>query len=182
MFVALLDACVLVPVVLRDTLLYSADAGLYLPRWSERILAEVGRSLVVDRNLRESHATDRVGAIGRSFPEAMVQGFEPLIDSMTNDVSDRHVLAAAVHAGAPMIVTDNTKDFPTHALAPLRITALSSNEFLTLLFDTDPGLMRALLVTQAAGYHSPPLTFARLLAALELHAPTFVARFVEEDL
>jgi hypothetical protein len=34
------------------------------------------------------------------------------------DVKDRHVLAAAIGARADVIVTDNLKHFPDHALAP----------------------------------------------------------------
>ncbi len=39
-YTAVLDACVLVPVALADTLLRLAEKGLYRPLWSDRILAE----------------------------------------------------------------------------------------------------------------------------------------------
>ncbi|MGV0420910.1 hypothetical protein ACUY24_07215, partial [Corynebacterium simulans] len=39
-FSALLDACTLVPVSLADTFLSLAEAGLYRPLWSDRILEE----------------------------------------------------------------------------------------------------------------------------------------------
>jgi len=35
---------------------------------------------------------------------------------MTNEAKDRHVLAAAITAGAKIIVTYNTKHFPDSAL------------------------------------------------------------------
>lgn len=35
-----LDACVLVPIALADTLLRIAEHGLYRPLWSERILED----------------------------------------------------------------------------------------------------------------------------------------------
>ena len=45
-FLALLDACVLVPASLRDTLLRLAEhPRLYMPRWSEEIIAETVRNL-----------------------------------------------------------------------------------------------------------------------------------------
>ena len=37
---AVLDACVLYPTVLREILILAAEAGLYEPVWSDRILAE----------------------------------------------------------------------------------------------------------------------------------------------
>ena len=44
--IVLLDACVLIPMPLADTLLrLYAGPGLFLPRWSDAIMAEVGRSL-----------------------------------------------------------------------------------------------------------------------------------------
>jgi hypothetical protein len=40
LYTAVLDACVLVPVSLADTLLRVAEKGLYRPLWSGRILGE----------------------------------------------------------------------------------------------------------------------------------------------
>jgi predicted nucleic acid-binding protein len=40
-----------------------------------------------------------------------VTGHEPLIAAMKNDEKDRHVVAAAVKAGAQVIVTSNLKHF-----------------------------------------------------------------------
>jgi hypothetical protein len=45
-FAVVLDACVLYPLPLRDTLLRVAQQTLYTPRWSGRILEEVARNLV----------------------------------------------------------------------------------------------------------------------------------------
>ena len=44
----------------------------------------------------------------RLFPEAEVTGYEPLIPAMQNDEKDRHVLAAAVRAGASLVVTSTS--------------------------------------------------------------------------
>lgn len=41
----------------------------------------------------------------------MVTGFGPLVGAMQNDVKDRHVVAAAVKAGAQVIISANLKDF-----------------------------------------------------------------------
>jgi hypothetical protein len=53
-FAAILDASVLYPLPLRDTLLRVAEIELYDPYWSERILAEVTRNLILDRRARRS--------------------------------------------------------------------------------------------------------------------------------
>ncbi|MGH9341992.1 MAG: hypothetical protein ACRD1R_21000 [Acidobacteriota bacterium] len=54
------------------------------------------------------HKTDYlVGELRKHFGDAWVIGYGPLIESMTNDSKDRHVVAAAVRCGAEMIVTYN---------------------------------------------------------------------------
>lgn len=46
MFKVILDACVLFAMYLRDTLLSTAEAGLYTPYWIQKILDEAMSNLV----------------------------------------------------------------------------------------------------------------------------------------
>ncbi|MDI5939670.1 PIN domain-containing protein [Micromonospora sp. PTRAS2] len=114
-FSALLDTCVLYPAHLCDTLLRLAEVAAYRPLWSEGILTELGRNLV-GRGIPEERVHRRVTQMREAFPDAMVGGYESLIDGMTNDPKDRHVLAAAVRANAEVLVTFNIADFPEPAL------------------------------------------------------------------
>ena len=57
-------------------------------------------------------ARQREEELRRHFPEAWVEGYGPLIDAMTNDPGDRHVLAAAVRAHSELIVTYGRRHFP----------------------------------------------------------------------
>jgi hypothetical protein len=52
-FLVLLDACVLVPAPLRDTLLRLAERRLFGPRWTDEIMEEMVRTLVVVQTLHE---------------------------------------------------------------------------------------------------------------------------------
>ena len=98
---------------LADTLLrLAAGPGLFRPKWSDQIMAEVSRTLQQNFNLSPQKAAYRESQIRQHFPEALIDGYEDLIPQMTNHPKDRHVLAAAVGAGVKLIVTYNLKDFP----------------------------------------------------------------------
>ena len=161
----------LIPMPLADTLLRLASgARLYLPRWTDRIMEEVGGNLVRKFGLTEERASYREGEIRRHFPEAWVEGYEHLIPVMTNDPKDRHVLAAAVRCNAEVIVTSNVKDFPRTALEPYSITAMGPGDFLQSLFDLDPECVTQSLARQAAAIGKP---LSYLLDRLVVNAAEF---------
>lgn len=98
MFSVVLDTCVLHPTYLRDTLLRLSAAGLYRPLWPADILDELVRNL--PESVTPDAAEGLVRAMRDAFPDATVTGYEELVDAMTNDPEDRHVLAAAARADA----------------------------------------------------------------------------------
>jgi len=182
-FQAVLDADVLLPAPLRDTLLRLAEADLCVPRWSERILAEVTKNLVESGRTDRERATRVTATIAGAFPEAMVSKsvvstLEPV---MTNDPKDRHVLAAAVGAGGEVVVTKNLGDFPPAACEPLGIQALSPDSFLVDLYHVDPAAALRALADQAAALTKPALTLHELLDHISRDAPEF-AGLIREDL
>ena len=68
-------------------------------------------------------------AMERAFQEACVAVYSALEAGLElPDPDDRHVLAAAITTSAQVIVTENLKDFPSKALAPFDIDAISSDE------------------------------------------------------
>ena len=175
-FIAVLDACVLYPASLRDTLLRAAAADLYRPQWSVHILDEVIRHLRADRGISEGQARRLLGALREHFAEAETTGYESLIPTLTCHEKDRHVLAAAVRSQAQVIVTVNLKDFPASSLASFNIEAQHPDKFLAHLFHLAPEIMASLIDQQAGALQHPPATPDRVLEALALHAPVFVSR------
>lgn len=103
--------------------------------WSEEILEETQRNLVAKLGLTDQQAASRCNAMRKHFREAMVTGYEPYIAAMENDPKDRHVAAAALKAGAQVIVTSNMCDFKK---LPEGIEAQSPDEFLCNLFGLSP--------------------------------------------
>ena len=175
-FPAFLDACVLDPAYLADTLLRLAEASAYRPLWSADVLAELRRN-VIERGIPPDRVDRRIALMTRSFPDALVTGYESLVDGMANDPKDRHVLAAAVRANAEVLVTFNIRDFPEPALKPYDIVAVHPDEFLLDQLDLYPGLTMAVLRQQAASYRREPTSVPGVLVLLER---TGVPRFAAE--
>lgn len=129
--VAVLDACVLFPTVLREMLLEAAATGAFRPIWSARILEEWARAT---RRLplgAEAVARAEIAAMRATWPDAEVTVPPALIEAMTlPDPDDRHVLAAAVVAGAGSLVTRNRADFPPRLLAPHNVLLRDPDGFL----------------------------------------------------
>jgi predicted nucleic acid-binding protein len=166
---------VLVPAALRDILLRAAGAGLYQVLWSDEILDEVRRTLISQLGRSEDQAERLIGVLRQVFPEATVTEFGTLIDQMTNDPKDRHVVAVAVKSQAGVIVTSNLRDFPASALAPHGIEPLSPDDFLLGLVSQHPQQMIRLITEQASDLKQPPKTVPDILQIIARQAPRFAA-------
>lgn len=166
-----LDANVLFSAVLRDTLLRAAERGLCQIFWSQQIFDELGRSLIATGRTTSDSVSRMRATMDRAFPEAMVSGYGALIAEMENEPGDRHVAAVAVKAKAEIIVTGNLRDFKN---LPSGVEALSPDEFLVRLFESEPDAMVEILEEQAACLKNPPLSFDELLAGLEKLTPRLV--------
>lgn len=174
-FVAVLDASVLYPLPLRDTLLRVADAELYDACWSERILEEVVRNLVADGRANDEQARRLIASMtaafeGAAVPQDMVDRLEP---AMTNDEKDRHVLAAAVAGEAQAVVTLNLKHFPAAACEPFAVESLHPDVFLIALYNLNPREVFEAVERQAAALRRPPITVDDLLDRLAVTVPDF---------
>lgn len=137
---AFLDASALYPAELRNLLMRLALAETYRARWSARVQEEWMAALARNRPDLPHDKIARVRALMEAhIPDADVTGHETLIDGLVlPDPDDRHVLAAAIAAGASSIVTMNLKHFPASALASHGIEALHPDEFVLRLFAQAP--------------------------------------------
>ena len=114
-----LDACVLANYSLCDTLLRLAEPpALFEPKWSEEIIRETTRTLDLKLSWPSSLVVHFESQLRAHFAEAWITGYEALLDEMTNDEKDRHVMAAAIHGGSPTIVTFNLRHFGAEHLGP----------------------------------------------------------------
>ena len=156
-YTAVLDACVLVPIALADTLLRVAEKGLYRPLWSVRILTEAQDAT------EEIHPGIDVGkrfaSMREAFADALVTGWEDLEPGIRlPDEDDRHVVAAAIRGGADAIITANLADFPAMALGSSGLEAVHPDDFLLDQLDLSPPTILQVIHEQAARTRKPPLT------------------------
>lgn len=89
--------------------------------------------------------------------DSVVAGFEYLIPSITlPDAEDRHVVAAAIHCGASLIVTFNLEDFPADALEPCNLAAQHPDDFIVDLLDLHPAGVLEAAASHRRSLKNPP--------------------------
>lgn len=138
-FTCLLDTNVIFPIEVRDILFWFAHHDLYTPKWSKHIFDEWA-DVMSRKGVQEDERGKRLKRANDAFPDALVQNYEPLIESLElPDPKDRHVLAAAIKVNANQIVTNNLKDFPPKYLETFGLTAKSADDFLTDIIDLNQG-------------------------------------------
>ncbi|MEU8622061.1 PIN domain-containing protein [Streptomyces sp. NPDC048623] len=99
--------------------------------------------------------------------DCIVTGHEPLIEGLKlPDPNDRHVLAAAIRAGAQVIVTDNGKDFPSEYIAEWDTEQKTADDFVMDLIDLDDRVVYG-CVMEIVGSRREPVTFDDVLGQLE---------------
>ena len=179
-----LDASVLYVESVRSLLLWIADADGFAPFWTERILEETQNNLL-EGGVIAAEQWDRLRtAMVRAFPDAMVEqvAVYALEDQMPNDEKDRHVLAAAVVAGADLVVTSNVRHFLPVDLAQVGKRSITPDGLLCELLRSAPSIVREALELQAAHMRTPRTwTVPELLGLLagrghaDAQAPEFAA-------
>lgn len=165
------DANILYPAPLRDLFIRLAQAGLVRARWTDAIHEEWVRNVLKDNPALSAGRLARTRTLmNEAVRDCLVTGYEGLIDSLTlPDRDDRHVLAAAIHAGAEVIVSFNLKDFPDNVLAGYGVRAVHPDEFLMSLFEAAPGPICGAVKQQREALRNPPKTAEELLTTLENH-------------
>jgi predicted nucleic acid-binding protein len=168
-FVVIYDACVLYPAPLRDLLIRIARTGVVRARWSTMILDECFENILAQRAdlSREQLARTRELMV-QAVPDCIVDGHDDLASALDlPDPDDRHVLAAAIRAGARSIVTFNLKDFPADALDPHLIEAIHPDDFVLNQLELRPYEALAAVKKMRARLTRPPRSAAELIATLE---------------
>lgn len=156
----------LFPYSVRDLLVELATTEIFAARWTEQINDEWVRA-VLERYPhynpeRLQRTRDRMRDAVR---DCIVESYESLIPSIQlRDEDDRHVVAAAIMAGADAIITYNLGDFPSEALAPYDIEAKHPDEFLMDVVALEPQAVLAAVADILDRLNAPFISLANLLA------------------
>jgi len=177
-FRVVLDACVLANFGVANLLLLLAEKPrLYLPVWSEEILAETRRTQETRLSWPVELAESFGSEMRRVFPESLAEGFSHLLGDCANDEKDRHVLACAIQSKAEIILTFNLRHFPENALKPWGVKALHPQDYLLTLFALEP----LHVMHQLGGIaEKRGCTLADHLIDLGKFLPAFSARLLDE--
>jgi len=136
--VVVYDANLLYPFHTRNLFIQLAVEGFVAPRWTDAIHNEWIGNLVEAGVANRERLLRTRDLMKQVLPNAEVRHYEHLIDGLfLPDADDRHVLAAAIQAGAQAIVTFNISDFPTATLRHHGIVATHPDGFLCGLLAAD---------------------------------------------
>jgi hypothetical protein len=139
----MIDACVLYPTVMREIVLGCANAGLFEPRWSPRILEEWARATRKIGPEAEVWARGEIASLGAQFPQASIS-YDAAREAQfwLPDSGDIHVLTAAVIGSCDAILTMNAKDFPGNILGEEGLVRRDPDGFLCQFFAQSPDMVR----------------------------------------
>jgi len=168
-FTVVVDACVLYPAPLRSLVMCLTLEGLFRARWTDRIHDEWIRNVIADREDITREQMERVRSLmDQHAPDALVAGYESLIDGLQlPDPDDRHVLAAAIHGRADLILTFNLKDFPSSIISSFGIEAQHPDQFLLNQLSLDESKVLTALKRQRELLKNPPKKSLEFLEILE---------------
>jgi len=167
-FTVVYDACVLYPAPLRDLLMRLALTDLYRGRWTDMIHDEWTRNLKRQRpDLKDEDLERTRSLMNACVRDCLVTGFQHLIPAIElPDPDDRHVVAAAIHCAASLIVTFNLKDFPPERLEQYNLVAQHPDDFIFDLLDLHPAHVCEAAANQRRALKNPPKSVDEYLDTL----------------
>lgn len=155
-FICVLDTNVIYPLWIRDILLWFAHYDLYTPKWSNHIFDE-WLAVMKRKGISDEEALKRTEIMNEAFPDALVENYEPLIETLClPDIKDQHVLAAAIKTNANLIVTNNLKDFPKEYLSTFGLNAKNADDFITDIIDLNHEKSVKAFRELVLNKHNPP--------------------------
>jgi hypothetical protein len=150
--------------------MHLALTDLFRAKWTAQIHAEWKRTLLTNRPDLKVEQIDRTQELmDRHVRDCLVTDFENLVPSIQlPDADDRHVVAAAIVAGASTIVTFNLKDFPAAEIGKYGIEAQHPDEFIVHQMGLSQATVCLAAKRHRATLRNPAKTVDEYLNTLEM--------------
>jgi hypothetical protein len=167
--VTVFDACILYPFHLRNILVQAAVDRLVEARWTDAIHDEWIRSLVTDAPAIPEERLQRTRRLmNEVLPWAIVGAYEDHIPFVNlPDPNDRHVVAAAIAAGASVVLTWNIRHFPAKELKKFGLRKETPDAFLSYVYDEAPDLMIGSLANARRNLTQRPVSASGFIDVLK---------------
>ncbi len=142
-FTVIYDANIFFGAFRRSLMLHLAEAGIFRARWTDDIHEEWITNLKERFPKIPIEELQRTrGLIDATVPDCLVRSYRSIAKALQlPDPNDAHVLAAAIKAGAQVIVTFNKRDFPPETLDEYDIEAQHPDDFILYQKEENLGLV-----------------------------------------
>jgi predicted nucleic acid-binding protein len=167
--IVIYDANVLFPFHTGHLLSWIAFERLVQAHWTADIEHEwVERSIATYGEDSRAGIEARRDAMNRAMPDAKIDGYQAHIaDIKFTDPDDRHVIAAAMEAGASLIVTRDRKFFERAKLDPYDLQAIDPDDLLCGLLEAVPELFLDVLEQARASLRNSAPNWTGYIDSLE---------------
>jgi predicted nucleic acid-binding protein len=145
-----------------------AAASLFRAKWSAEIHDEWTRNLLKERpDLTAEQLARTCELMNSAVLDCLVEGHHDITATLSlPDPDDRHVLAAAIHAGADAIITFNLRDFPPNLMGQYNIEVLHPDDFIQYQFDFNNAAVVIAAQRCRSRLKNPPKSAAEYLETL----------------
>jgi hypothetical protein len=180
-FTVIYDANIFFGAFRRTLMMHLAQAGIFRARWTEDIHKEWISHLkekYPDIDVEKIQRTR--GLIDAAVPDCLVRNYRGIAKGLDlPDENDRHVLAAAIKAGAQLIVTYNVRDFPPDVLSEYDIEAQHPDDFILYQKEENLSLVIEKLRRCRLEFHNPALSIEEFIQRLRNSELPLTASWIE---
>lgn len=159
-----------------------ALTDIYQAKWTEEIHREWIYNLLKNRpDLTENQLLKIKEKMNMHVRDSLVEGYEKLINKLIlPDPNDRHVLAAAIHAKAQLIITFNLRDFPAKTIAQYNLQAQNPDDFLVYLLGLDAEKVISTVRETRQSLKNPPKNPQEYLDTLKLQSLPKITNYLHK--
>jgi predicted nucleic acid-binding protein len=182
-FTVIYDANIFFGALRRSLMIHLAQAGIFRARWTKDIHEEwMGnlRKRLLDIRIEDLQRIR--GLVDDAVPDCLVRNYQAIAKGLElPDPNDTHVLAAAIKAGAQVIVTFNKRDFPSAILEEYDIEAQHPDDFILYQKEENLGLVIEKLRQCRLERQNPPCSVPEFIQKLRANDFPLTASWVEEN-